>query len=407
MRHLYTLGIHLYNILISIASVRNQKAALWKKGRKNWKNKLTQLPEHKDIYWFHSASLGEFEQGRPLIEAIKQQTPDVFILLTFFSPSGYEVRKDYAHADLIMYLPADTIRNANYFVETVKPKKVFFIKYEFWFNYIHAIHKADAQLYSISTIFRKNQSFFKPWGKWFKKHLTYFNHFFVQNATSQEILTQFGIKNHTLSGDTRYDRVKAIANDSEGIAEIEQFAKNHFTIVAGSTWEEELDLLTELINKHGEKYRLVIAPHELSEKTYKKIETNCKSPVVRLSNATSDNVANARIIIVDCIGLLSKIYRYGQIALIGGGFGKGIHNVLEPAVYGMPVIFGPNYKKFYEASTMVENNIAFEIKNYHDFEHIVDKFYTDRTYLENKSKDTERFVTAQLGATQIILSKTV
>lgn len=407
MRLIYTLGIHFYNVLISIAALKNKKAALWKQGRKNWKEKLKQLPINKDIYWFHSASLGEFEQGRPLIEAIKQSTPDVFILLTFFSPSGYEIRKNYPYADAIMYLPSDTLKNAKYFVDTVGPQKVFFIKYEFWFNYINAIQKTEAKLYSISTIFRKKQIFFKPWGKWFKKHLFYFDQFFVQNITSQEILNHSGLKNHTLSGDTRYDRVKSIADDPINIQEIELFAKNHFTIVAGSTWNEEIDLLIELANKHAEKYRFVIAPHELSEKTYKKIETRCNNKVIRLSNANSENVREAQILIIDCIGLLSKIYRYGHIALIGGGFGKGIHNILEPSVYGMPVIFGPNYKKFHEAVTMVDLSIAFEVKTYDEFERIVDKFYSDKLFLKSQSKETENFVKTQLGASSIILSKTV
>lgn len=407
MRLLYTIGIYFYNWLITLAAIRNSKAALWKTGRKNWKSQLTNISQKSPIYWFHSASLGEFEQGRPLIEAIKKQEPETFILLTFFSPSGYEVRKNYAHADLIMYLPSDTIKNARYFIDKVNPQKVFFIKYEFWFNYIHFIHKKQIELYSISTIFRQNQIFFKPYGIWFRKHLKYFDHFFVQNQTSGELLHKIGIDRHTLSGDTRYDRVKDIAMEATEIPEIAAFAKNNFTIVAGSTWNEENEMLISLANKNLTKCKIIIAPHELHEKTYLKIEKECIGKVARLSQSNIEDTKNAQILIIDSIGLLSKIYRYGQVALIGGGFGKGIHNVLEPAVYGVPVMFGPNYKKFHEASTMVNKEIAFPITESTDFEFLIQEFSSNHEYLSQKSKETSSFVGNQLGATQIILLKTV
>ncbi|MFO7862561.1 MAG: glycosyltransferase N-terminal domain-containing protein [Salinivirgaceae bacterium] len=403
MRLFYNIGIHTYNLLVFIAALKSNKAKLWINGRKNWKSQLNSIPDNKRIYWFHCASLGEFEQGRPVIEAIKNQSPETFILITFYSPSGYEIRKNYEHADLIMYLPADTSKNATLFIDKVNPDAAFFIKYEFWFNYIQQLHKRNIKLYSISAIFRPNQLFFKSGAAWFRKHLNYFTHFFVQNKQSKTLLENLGISQVTISGDTRYDRVYDIAKANERIPIVEEFSKNHFTVIAGSTWEPENEMLIKLANNTADNVRIVIAPHELHEKTYEKIENNTQAKVVRFSKATPESLTNSKILIIDNIGLLSKLYRYGTIALIGGGFGKGIHNILEPAVYGLPVLFGPNYKKFHEAKTMVNKEIGFAFTDFATFEKTVTRFLNNTAFLNTKIKETTSFVDSQLGATNTIV----
>ncbi len=405
MRILYSIGISAYAKLIRFASLTNTKAKKLVEGRQQWKEKLKEIPENKQVCWFHSASLGEFEQGRPLIEKIKTLYPDIFILLTFYSPSGYEIRKNYKNADLITYLPADTIQNARYFIRFAHPDIAIFIKYEFWYNFIHYAHKNGVKLYGISTLFRNGQVFFKPWGKWFRKHLHYFEHFFAQNTYSANIAAQYGINNISVSGDTRYDRVAAIASQNSNIEKVNSFAADHFTLVAGSSWPPEHEMLIKLCNQGPEDIKFIIAPHELKEKQYEHIEKNIEATAVRLSKATESQIAKARVLIIDSIGLLSKLYRYGHIALIGGGFGKGIHNVLEPAVYGLPVIFGPAYKKFHEAVSMVENDIAFPVENYEQLKKEVEKLHDNKEYFNEKSTQTRLFVEGQLGATDMILQE--
>ena len=405
MRSLYSIGISFYTILIRIAAYANTKAGKLIKGRKGWKKELTKIPSDKKVFFFFFSSLGEFEQGRPLIEKIKNKHPEIFILLTFYSPSGYEIRKNYKNADLIMYLPPDTKKNACYFIKHAHPTLAVFIKYEFWYNFIFYAKKEGVKLYSIATLFRNGQIFFKPWGKWFRKHLQYFEHFYAQNEQTALIAEKHDLKKITIAGDTRFDRVAEIASQNEEIDLVKEFAANHFTVIAGSSWPAEHNLLAKLCNHGPDDIKYIIAPHELNEKQYELLEKNIEAKVTRLSQVSETQVKHARVLIIDSIGLLSRLYRYGNVALIGGGFGKGIHNVLEPAVYGLPVIFGPEYKKFHEAVTMVAQKIAFPINNYQQLETIIGKLYHNKEYLREKSTQTRLFVEHQLGATDLILQE--
>lgn len=404
MRVFYSFGISFYTFLVRIASLRNSKARLWLKGRKKWEFILNKIPEDTRPIWIHCSSLGEFEQGRPLIEAIKAKYPDEFILLTFYSPSGYEIRKSYEKADLIMYLPTDTIRNAKRFIKKVNPKLAVFIKYEFWFNFINELKRKDIPLYSVSALFRNNQMFFKTSGHWFRKHLRYFTHFFVQNELSEKLLKDLGIHKVSVCGDTRFDRVYAISKESKSVSEISTFSKNSFTIIGGSTWPVEDQFLVKFINRNSD-FKLVVAPHELHEKTYQFYENSIEGKVVRLSQTTEEEASSAKVLIIDSIGLLSAIYKYGKIAVIGGGFRKSIHNILEPAVYGLPVFFGPRYEKFQEAVTMVKGSMAHVIDDYESFENELRKYATNKDYLTSQSQKITTYVESQLGATDAVLQE--
>jgi 3-deoxy-D-manno-octulosonic-acid transferase len=404
MRVFYSFGISFYTFLVRIASLRNSKAQLWLKGRKKWGLNLEKIPGDTRPLWIHCSSLGEFEQGRPLIEAIKEKYPEEFILLTFYSPSGYEIRKNYDKADLIMYLPADTIRNARRFIKKVNPKIAVFIKYEFWFNYINELQKHEIPLYSVSAVFRGTQIFFKPSGLWFRKHLRHFTHFFVQNNISESFLKTIGIHKVTVCGDTRVDRVYAISKEFKSVPEIASFSEDSFTVIGGSTWPAEDQLLVQFINRNKD-FKLVVAPHELHEKTFQYYEHNVDGKVVRLSQTTVQEAASAAVLIIDSIGLLSSIYKYGQVAVIGGGFKKSIHNILEPAVYGIPVFFGPKYEKFQEAVTMVSEKIAHVIHDYEMLENTLKNYATNNDYLSSQSAKITAFIEGQLGATETVLQE--
>lgn len=401
MRILYSLIIRFYTFIIRISSIWNSKARLWIKGRHNWKNELSKIPKNREVLWVHCASLGEFEQGRPIIEMIKQTNSEIFILLTFFSPSGYEQRKNFDKADLVMYLPADTISNAKYFVKYAHPNVAIFVKYEFWFNYIKQLHASSIKLFSISAIFRKSQLFFRPLGKWFLKHLNYFTHLFVQTIESKNILENNKIHEVTVSGDTRYDRVYKIASNVQPINAFDQFVKDNFIIVAGSTWLPDHELLAKFVNENRGSVKLIIAPHEISERNINKLESLLQVSSVRLSevlNVSSD----VDVVIIDSIGLLNKIYQFADVAYVGGGFGVGIHNVLEPAAFGVPVVFGPKYSKFFEACEMVDKKIGFSINCYSQLNSIFDKFINDKKSLQQHSDLTKKFIIDRLGASDLI-----
>ena len=401
MRILYSLIIQLYIFVIKISSLWNNKAKLWIEGRRNWKTELTKIPHDKKVFWVHCASLGEFEQGRPIIEMIKQNNPEIFILLTFFSPSGYEQRKNYDKADLVMYMPADTISNAKYFVKHAHPTVAIFVKYEFWFNFIKQLYLTQIKLFSISTIFRDSQLFFNPFGKWFLKHLNYFTHLFVQTNESKNILINNKITQVSVSGDTRYDRVYQIASNVEPVEIFTEFAKNNFTIVAGSTWLPDHELLAEFINKSRGSVKFIVAPHEIGERNIKKLESLLTVSSVRLSKV-STIPAEVDVVIIDSIGLLNKVYQFADVAYIGGGFGVGIHNVLEPAVFGVPVVFGPKYSKFFEAREMVDKKIGFSINNYVELNFILNKFIYDNETLKQHSDLIKKFIADRLGASNMI-----
>lgn len=403
MKIFYTIGIAAYSLLVNIAAIFNTKAKLWVEGRENifTKLKLAFAGNTAKVAWFHCASLGEFEQARPVIEAFKTSFPEFKILLTFFSPSGYEIRKNYELADFVFYLPIDTAANAMKWVATVKPTVVFFTKYEFWYHYLVALRKADAKIISFSAIFNSNQVFFKWYGAFYLKFLTYFDYIFVQNIASKNLLDSHQIHTSEVAGDTRFDRVFALATSAKKLAIIEAFKGSSSLLVGGSVWEQDLEIiLPTLCNIPNLK--IIIAPHEIGESTLAMIEKIGGHNMVRFSKIEHEKINTYKIIIIDNIGMLSSLYRYATVAYIGGGFGKGIHNILEAATFGMPIIFGPTYAKFQEAKDMIEIGCAFSIKDEKEIKNVL--FTLLETNLEHISNKASSYVAAHLGATAKIIS---
>lgn len=402
MVFLYNLGISAYSLAIRLASPFNEKAALLNRGRKEVRKKIQSIARGKErLVWFHAASLGEFEQGRPVIEKLKEAEPDTQILLTFFSPSGYEVRKNYTGADIILYLPADTKRNAIRLIGQLRPDAAVFIKYEFWYHYLHELHKRHIPTYLISAIFRPDQPFFKSWGSLHRKMLGFFNCLYVQDEQSAKLLESIGIKNTLVTGDTRFDRVKQIAEAAKDIEKVRLFCNGQPAVVCGSTWPPDEDILMEYINQYSGNYKWIIAPHETGEGHIKTILEKCRKKIVRYTKAET-SPADQDVLIIDCIGLLSSVYRYGKIAYIGGGFGVGIHNTLEAAVYGIPVIFGPKYQKFNEAVSLNREGGAFAIHNGDELYEILNTLIHSPAIAETAGKQALDYVISQLGATEII-----
>ncbi|MCX6269430.1 MAG: 3-deoxy-D-manno-octulosonic acid transferase [Bacteroidetes bacterium] len=363
---IYSFFVRCYGLVIRIVALFNIKANQWIAGRRGLFDKLlTSLKEvdrkTSSIIWFHVSSLGEFEQGRPVIEALKRLWPEKKILLTFFSPSGYEVRKSYNQADFVFYLPLDTPANARRFLEIVQPEMVFFVKYDFWFNYLKAIHHQHVPLYYISVLFRKNHYFFTWYGGWFRKHLRFVNHFFVQNRGSVELLKSIGIEQVTLTGDTRFDRVYSIAAQQISMPLIEKFCAGKPVFIAGSSWPPDEAVFIPVIQHSELNLKYIIAPHDTSPGRIGFIREHLSEPAVCYSELTDDNAGRYNILIIDSIGILSNLYRYATIAFIGGGFGSGIHNIQEPVTFGVPVIFGPAYRKFREAVDLIELGGVFSI----------------------------------------------
>ena len=354
--------------------------------------------------WFHAASLGEFEQGRPLMESLRKTHPEYKILLTFFSPSGYEVRKDYKGADIICYLPLDTPINAIRFLRLIRPEVAFFIKYEFWWNYLHILKHRHVPVYSVSSIFRPDQVFFRWYGYQYRYVLRCFTHFFVQNETSRDLLVKLGITNVTITGDTRFDRVLQIKEQSKQLPVIDAFKKDYKVFVAGSSWSPDEDIFIKYFNEHKE-WRLIIAPHVIGEDHLKEILAKLNRKTVRYTEATVDNVNDAECLIIDCFGLLSSIYHFGEVAYVGGGFGVGIHNVLEAAVWNMPVLFGPNNSRFQEAQGLLNSKGGFEITDYDSFEHTMNSLMANAEFLEESGNKAGAFVKKMTGATDIVLSQ--
>lgn len=400
---LYNFGIFIYSLLIHLVAPFSRKPRKMMKGHWVVYELLRQQKEEGAKYiWFHAASLGEFEQGRPIIEKIRARHPEYKILLTFFSPSGYEVRKNYQGADIVCYLPLDKPRNVRKFLDIIQPCMAFFIKYEFWKNYLEEIHKRGIPLYSVSSIFRKEQIFFKWYGGTYRKALLNFDQLFVQNETSKRFLSKIGIENVTVVGDTRFDRVLEIREEAKDLPLVEQFKGEELTIVAGSSWGPDEDLFIEYFNNHP-NVKLIIAPHVIDENHLVEIISKLKRPYVRYSKANDKNIKKAECLIIDGFGLLSSIYRYGEIAYIGGGFGVGIHNILEAAVYGMPVIFGPKYSKFMEATQLLEEKGAFTIKNYSELEVLLNKMNSNKEFLAESGQNAGNYVTKNLGASESVL----
>lgn len=404
MRLLYNISIYFYAFAIKFASLSNQKAKSWAEGRLGIFEALLDFKNRHNrdaILWFHSASLGEFEQGRALIEKIKKEKPHYKIALSFFSPSGYEVRKNYEYADFICYLPLDTPENAKRFVSILKPEKAFFIKYEYWYNFIDELWKQKVPLFIVSAIFREKQIFFKPYGFWFRKQLEKIHCFYTQNQESIDLLKSVGIKSAILSGDTRFDRVIEVAQNPLKFPELESLDRNK-TFIIGSSWEvDELMIANSLENLT--KLTLIIAPHEVNKNRIFEVKKifHSKKPIL-LSQLSETNAKAYELIIVDSIGKLSSIYQYGFAAYIGGGFGKGIHNILEAACWGMPIIFGPNYRKFYEAKTLVQKGSAFSVKNSEEFSDALETLLSDNKLLMKASAVSREFVHEQKGVVDAI-----
>ncbi len=406
MTFLYNVSIWLYNLSITIASLFNEKARLWVNGRKKIFDKLQSEKNTNDrIAWFHCASLGEFEQGRPVLENFRNEYKDFKILLTFFSPSGYEVRKNYELADYVFYLPIDTPKNANRFIEIVNPRIVLFVKYEFWFNYIRTLKKKNIPVIVFSAIFRKEQHFFKWYGGWFRKALRKISYITVQNKESLELLKTIAVENVVLSGDTRFDRVYQISNNAKVFPLIDKFKQDSILFIAGSTWQKDEEIICKYINESSTDLKYIIAPHIVSKENIDLIQKKIKVKSIKFSELTEDNANYSNIIIVDGIGYLSHLYAYANIAYIGGGFGKGIHNTLEAATFGMPIIFGPNYKKFMEAKELINAGAAFSIQNQQEFNNTLGNIINNKQLLNSCKTKSQKFVSDNRGATEIISLK--
>ena len=376
-----------------------------------WKTNGTlreKIDRNAKYIWFHASSLGEFEQGRPLIEKIKAEHPEYKILLTFFSPSGYEVRKNYGGADVVCYLPFDTPYRVKKFLDLSKPVMAIFIKYEFWDNYLSELKRRNIPVYIVSAIFRKEQLFFKWYGGMYRKVLSYFTHIFVQDDASRELLSKYGVTNVSVFGDTRFDRVQDVYKNTKQVPMVDLFVNNNrsdnqLTMVAGSSWQQDEEVYLNYFNEHPE-LKLIIAPHEIHKDHLMHIESMLKRPSIRLSEATEKDIKGKSCLIVDSFGLLSSIYRYGDLAYIGGGFGAGIHNVLEAAVYGMPVIFGPKYQKFKEARDLLQVGGAFSITDEKTFESKMEELSTYRDLLDAAGAAAGDFVKSNIGATNRIIA---
>ena len=431
---MYNLCIYIYLLDVAIYSRFNEKVRkMWRGERDAFRVLRNQVDPKAQYIWFHAASLGEFEQGRPLMERLRREHPEYKILLTFFSPSGYEVRKNYEGADIICYLPLDTITNARRFLRAVHPVMAFFIKYEFWYNYLHILKHRKVPVYSVSSIFRPDQVFFKWYGRQYRRVLNCFTHFFVQNEASRELLAKIGITDVTIVGDTRFDRVLQIKEAAKKLKEVECFCRYNISddpnpddeevitacagytppqgvFVAGSSWPPDEDIfiryfLERKLFGYG-KWKLIIAPHVIDESHLTQIEQKlegCK--VVRYTKYDCSGFESADVLIIDCFGLLSSIYRYATITYVGGGFGVGIHNVLEAGVWGVPVIFGPNNQRFQEAQGLKACGGGFDIQNYADFEQLMMRFEQNPQLLQQAGISAGDYVKSLAGATDTVFNK--
>lgn len=411
---LYDFGLNAYASLGKMASFFNSKIRKMVEGQRETADILRRgIAANDRVVWFHAASLGEFEQGRPIMERLRKQHPEYKILLSFFSPSGYEVRKNYEGADVICYLPFDTPRNAKKFIELAHPEIAIFIKYEFWGNYLTQLHERGVKTYSVSSIFRPGQRFFKKWNPYSKVVLQQFDHFFVQNETSKQLLAGIGIHSVTVSGDTRFDRVLDIRNASRDLPVVEAFTQGQKTFIAGSSWEPDEEIYIPYFSNHSD-WKLIIAPHVISESHLAKIEkmlesngissvryTSLEQDAEKAESTNGAEKTQCRCLIVDCFGKLSSIYRYGKIALVGGGFGAGIHNVPEAAVYGIPVLFGPNNQKFREAQILKKIGAGFEYSDADTFKTLMNRFLSDEKYMLESGEKSSKFIQENSGAADI------
>ena len=404
---MYRLAIGFYGLAVRVLSLINPKARLLAQGRKRaFADAHAGMANGHGarVAWFHCASLGEFEQGRPLIEAFRQRHPDMKVVLTFFSPSGYEVRKDYAHADVVLYLPADTPGNARRFVQVLQPAVAFFVKYEYWYFYLKTLAAQGVPVFSVSSIFRAQQPFFKWYGGLHRTMLSYFARFFVQNEHSQQLLEGLGHQQVTVSGDTRFDRVWQLCQQAASNDWAAAFKAGQLVIVVGSSWPEDMEVLVPLINELTQ-VKFIIAPHEIHDSQLKAIEEDLDRPAIRYSACQeATHVAQHQVLIIDNIGMLSSLYQYGELAYIGGAFGKGLHNILEAATFGLPVFFGNrNYAKFKEANDLIEADCAMAVGNTAELSQRVHKLVYDEALRHELSRRCQAYIEAQRGATETIM----
>lgn len=403
---LYLVGIKFYGLLLFILSHFNDKAKKWVQGRKGLLRRIaTEVNGDIPSIWFHFASLGEFEQGRPVLEAMRKNRPDTPIIITFYSPSGYEIRKNTPLADHVFYLPEDTPANARLFIRAINPAVAVFTKYEYWPFYFRALASQRVPLYLISAIFRPGQIFFRPYGKFFRKTLACVTHFFTQNRESLDLLAQLGLTNATIAGDTRFDRVVTLPQTRKHIPRIEAFSTEGLRLVAGSTWPADEERLS-LLHKQFPDWKIILAPHEIHEEHLRSIERLFPEAVrfSALPERPIEITAVPPVLLIDNIGLLSSLYGYGNIAYIGGGFGAGIHNTLEAAAYGVPVIFGPNYTKFQEAKDLLARGGGFSIANTEELIAVFGRLQSP-LLREQTGNIAGRYVQEQAGATPVILSQ--
>ena len=416
---MYSLAIYIYMFCVNVVAIFNKKARLLMVGHsKTYRILREQIDPQAQYIWFHAASLGEFEQGRPLIEELRRRHPQYKILLTFFSPSGYEVRKDYPGADIVTYLPLDTIANARRFLRAIRPVMAFFIKYEFWYNYLHILKHRHVPVYSVSSIFRPGQVFFRWYGSEYGRVLRCFTHFFVQNQVSKDLLAKLKITDVSIVGDTRFDRVLQIKQQAKVLPVVEQFKSSGKVFVAGSSWLPDEEIFIPYFLKEKPDWKLIIAPHKIDEDHLQQIEKllegrrvvrytemmKCQSPATNPQSPLTEPPSEADVLIIDCFGLLSSIYRYADIAYVGGGFGVGIHNLPEAAVWGVPVFFGPNNQRFQEAQDLKECGGGVEIADYGDFRSKMEVFAGDTSKCEEAGRRAANYIKEKSGATEKVLS---
>ncbi|MBN2638373.1 MAG: 3-deoxy-D-manno-octulosonic acid transferase [Bacteroidales bacterium] len=407
MSYIYNLLIYLYSLTVRLISPFNKQAHAFVHGRKDQFKKISDaIGPYDEIAWFHCASLGEFEQGLPVMEAFRRTFPRHKILLTFFSPSGYEVKKNNAPADYVFYLPMDKARNAKRFIKIVRPRIAIFIKYEYWFNYMNELYANKIPLFYVSAIFRKNQHFFKTWGWWFRSQLQKVSWFLVQNESSAELLDSIKIFHHEVSGDTRFDRVIKVMETSKELSVLESFKGNNKVLMAGSSWAPDEDILRSFMILAPENLKLVVVPHKTDEAHINEIKDKfSRWNTVCYSKADETTIPNAKILIVDVMGILSGLYRYADIAYVGGGFGVGIHNILEPAVFEIPVLFGPNHQRFQEAQDMLQLGGGFSIKNKEQFQSVMERLLAEPESYNKASLASKKYVNSNIGATDKVIWK--
>ena len=405
MLFLYNLFVYFSEFILKIIALFSPKIKLFVNGRKDVFKILASAINPKDkTIWFHAASLGEYEQGLPVMEKIKLQFPNHKIILTFFSPSGYEVRKNNTVADVTVYLPIDTIANAKEFLKLVHPELVFFIKYEYWPNYLNELKKANVKTYLISGIFRENHAFFKWYGGFYRNALKTFDYFFVQNESSKKLLQSIGYNNVKVSGDTRFDRVVSILERDNSLGFIEQFKDNTTTIVIGSSWPKDEAIVVNFINQTNENVKFIIAPHNIRSEQIQELKNSIIKKTVLFSEKENENLADFEVFIIDTIGILTKIYSYADIAYVGGGFGNpGVHNILEPATFGIPIVVGPNYSHFAEATALVNMEGCISITTQNDLNDTFNNLITNEDIRHEKGHICETFVQMNIGATDVVL----